>query len=120
MDGRLRLNGAVYSMKWDDIQLGWFDPDISLLGLVDNIGEASSIGFEILQYNSLIFFDLLTSLTNGDSYNLYSCDSGCEIDMIDDDSLSNFYGFTCEVEILLIFFFDLLRSLIFDFLESLS
>ena len=24
MDGRLRLNGAVYSMKWDDIQLGWF------------------------------------------------------------------------------------------------
>ena len=47
MDGRLRLNGAIYSMKWDDIQLGWFDPDISLLGLVDNVGEASSIGFEI-------------------------------------------------------------------------
>ena len=33
--------------EWDDIQLGWFDPDISLLGLVDNVGEASSIGFEI-------------------------------------------------------------------------
>ena len=47
MDGRMRLNGAVYSMQWDDIQLGWFDPDISLLGLVDNVGEASSIGFEI-------------------------------------------------------------------------
>ena len=47
MDGRLRLNGALYIMDWDDIQLGWFDSSISLLGLVDNIGKANSNGFEL-------------------------------------------------------------------------
>ena len=47
MDGRMRLNGAMYQMDWDDIQLGWFDSSISLLGLVDNIGKANSNGFEI-------------------------------------------------------------------------
>ena len=47
MDGRLRLNGAMYKMDWDDIQLGWFDSSISLLGLVDNIGKANSNGFEL-------------------------------------------------------------------------
>ena len=47
MDGRMRLNGAAYTMEWDDIQLGWFDSSISLLGLVDNIGAAQSMGFEI-------------------------------------------------------------------------
>ena len=46
MDGRLRFNGAMYQMDWEDIQLGWFDSDISLLGLVDNIGKANSNGFE--------------------------------------------------------------------------
>ena len=47
MNGRLRLNGAMYQMDWDDIQLGWFDSSISLLGLVDNIGKANSNGFEL-------------------------------------------------------------------------
>ena len=47
MDGRLRVNGAMYQMDWDDIQLGWFDSSISLLGLVDNIGKANSNGFEL-------------------------------------------------------------------------
>ena len=47
MDGRMRLNAALYQMDWDDIQLGWFDSSISLLGLVDNIGKAESNGAEI-------------------------------------------------------------------------
>ena len=47
MGGRLRVNGAMYQMDWDDIQLGWFDSSISLLGLVDNIGKANSNGFEV-------------------------------------------------------------------------
>jgi iron complex outermembrane recepter protein len=47
LDGRWRLNGAVYFMEWDEIQLGFFNPDISLLGLVDNVGTAESSGFEI-------------------------------------------------------------------------
>ena len=58
MDGKVRLNGAAYMMKWDDIQLGWFDPDISLLGLVDNIGAAQSKGFEI--DSKMIVSDKLT------------------------------------------------------------
>tara|TARA_R110002110_G_scaffold205066_7_gene417136 strand:+ start:275407 stop:277632 length:2226 start_codon:yes stop_codon:yes gene_type:complete len=47
LDGRWRLNGAFYYMEWDDIQLGFFNPDISLLGLVDNVGTAESSGFEV-------------------------------------------------------------------------
>ena len=47
MDGRFKLNAALYQMDWDDIQLGWFDSSISLLGLVDNIGKAESNGFEL-------------------------------------------------------------------------
>ncbi|MEE4109996.1 MAG: TonB-dependent receptor [Halieaceae bacterium] len=44
--GRLRLNGAAYFMEWDDVQIGFFNPDISLLGLVDNVGAAESMGLE--------------------------------------------------------------------------
>lgn len=46
MDGRLRFNGAIYYMEWDDVQIGFFNPDISLLGLVDNVGAAESSGIE--------------------------------------------------------------------------
>ena len=34
-------------MKWDDVQISFFNPDISLLGLVDNVGNAESKGFEV-------------------------------------------------------------------------
>ena len=47
LDGRWRLNGAIYHMEWDDVQIGFFNPDISLLGLVDNIGSAESSGLEL-------------------------------------------------------------------------
>lgn len=47
LDGRLRLNAAAYSMDWDDMQLGFFNPNISLLGLVDNVGTAESKGVEL-------------------------------------------------------------------------
>jgi outer membrane receptor protein involved in Fe transport len=47
LDGRWRLNGAVYFMEWDDVQIGFFNPDISLLGLVDNVGAAESKGIEV-------------------------------------------------------------------------
>ena len=46
MDGRFRFNGAIYQQDWNDIQLAFFDPNISLLGLVDNLGQAESNGFE--------------------------------------------------------------------------
>ncbi|GHD25323.1 TonB-dependent receptor [Halioglobus pacificus] len=47
MDGAWRFNGALYFMEWDDVQIGFFNPDISLLGLVDNVGSAESYGVEI-------------------------------------------------------------------------
>lgn len=47
LDQRLRLNAALYNMKWDDVQISFFNPDISLLGLVDNVGNAESKGFEV-------------------------------------------------------------------------
>lgn len=46
-EGRLRFNGAIYFMEWDDIQIGFFDPDIAQVGLVDNIGAAESEGIEL-------------------------------------------------------------------------
>ena len=46
MDGRWRLNGAVYQSDWDDFQIGFFNPEISKLGLVDNVGSATSEGIE--------------------------------------------------------------------------
>lgn len=60
-NGKARLNGALYQMNWDDIQLGWFNPDISLLGLVDNIGKAESSGYEL---------DLKYLLTDNLSFNI--------------------------------------------------
>ena len=46
MDGRWRLNTAIYQSDWDDFQLGFFNPEISKLGLVDNVGSATSEGIE--------------------------------------------------------------------------
>ena len=60
-NGKARLNGALYQMNWDDIQLGWFDSSISLLGLVDNIGKAESSGYEL---------DLKYLLTDNLSFNI--------------------------------------------------
>lgn len=68
MDGRLRLNGAYYDMDWDDIQLGWFDSSISLLGLVDNVGTAVSSGLELdLMYLINESLDVSMGYSNNDS-----------------------------------------------------
>lgn len=45
-DNRLRFNGAVYFMAWDDIQFTRFDPAESLLGLTSNASDAEMIGIE--------------------------------------------------------------------------
>lgn len=47
IDQRLRVNASIYSMEWEDVQIGFYNPDISLLGLVDNVGSAESKGMEI-------------------------------------------------------------------------
>ena len=46
-DGRLRFNGAFYSIDWEDIQVSQFDSQhISILTVVDNGGDAEITGFE--------------------------------------------------------------------------
>ena len=47
MDGRLRLNAAIYTQEWDDFQLSKIDTSVSVLTLTDNVGSAESDGFEI-------------------------------------------------------------------------
>jgi outer membrane receptor protein involved in Fe transport len=48
MDQRLRWNGAVYFMEWEDLQITKFDSDIfdSPVGLTINAGEAEITGLE--------------------------------------------------------------------------
>lgn len=47
MNGRLRLNAAVYTQEWDDFQLSKIDTSVSVLTLTDNVGSAESDGLEI-------------------------------------------------------------------------
>ncbi|MDE0756839.1 MAG: TonB-dependent receptor [Pseudomonadales bacterium] len=47
MDGRLRFNAAVYTQEWDNFQLSKIDYSVSVLTLTDNVGNATSDGFEI-------------------------------------------------------------------------
>lgn len=46
-DGRLRLNAAFYYEDWEDFQFSQFDNTVSLLGLVQNAGNAEVTGLEI-------------------------------------------------------------------------
>lgn len=46
LDGRLRLNGAIYFQNWDDFQLSRLDLDIAPVTLTANVGTAESNGFE--------------------------------------------------------------------------
>ena len=47
-DGRLRFNGTVYRMTWDDIQVTHFDSqNISIFTIVDNAGDAEINGAEL-------------------------------------------------------------------------
>ena len=46
-DGKLRFNGAIYRIDWENIQVSQFDSqNISIFTLVDNGGNAEITGFE--------------------------------------------------------------------------
>ncbi len=45
-DGRVRFNGAVYKIDWDDFQFGFLDFDLSNLTIVQNVGNSSTTGVE--------------------------------------------------------------------------
>ena len=48
LDGSLRLNGALYRIDWEDIQVSQFDSqNISILTIVDNGGDAEITGLEM-------------------------------------------------------------------------
>jgi len=46
LDGRMRFNGAVYSMDWDDFQLSYNDYNVSILTIIQNVGNAETTGVE--------------------------------------------------------------------------
>ena len=47
LDGRLRLNGAIYFQNWDNFQLARLDTSIAPITLTSNIGAAESNGVEL-------------------------------------------------------------------------
>lgn len=46
MDGRLRFNGAVYYAEWEDFQFGFLDFSVSNLTIIQNVGQAETLGTE--------------------------------------------------------------------------
>ena len=46
MDGRMRLNAAVFWQDWEDFQFSRLDTSISPITLTYNVGDAESNGFE--------------------------------------------------------------------------
>ncbi len=54
-DGRLRFNGAIYHLDWNNFQFSFLDFDISPLTIIQNIGEADTDGAE---------FDLVFAATD--------------------------------------------------------
>jgi outer membrane receptor protein involved in Fe transport len=48
LDGRMRLNGSLYQIDWEDIQVSQFDSqNISIFTIVDNGGDAEITGLEM-------------------------------------------------------------------------
>jgi outer membrane receptor protein involved in Fe transport len=47
LDGSLRFNGSIYSLKWDNMQVSTLDFDISILTFVDNSADAEIQGLEV-------------------------------------------------------------------------
>jgi outer membrane receptor protein involved in Fe transport len=45
-DGRLRFNGAVYIIDWDNFQFGFLDFAVSNLTIVQNVGDSRTKGVE--------------------------------------------------------------------------
>lgn len=45
-DGRIRFNGAVYLLDWEDFQIGFLDFAVSNLTIISNVGQARTVGTE--------------------------------------------------------------------------
>jgi outer membrane receptor protein involved in Fe transport len=45
-DGRVRFNGAVYFVEWDDVQFNFLDFAVSNLTIVQNVGSSETKGVE--------------------------------------------------------------------------
>ena len=46
-DGKLTMNGALYSMDWKDYQTTTYDLDLVAVAFVDNVGNAEITGLEL-------------------------------------------------------------------------
>ncbi len=65
-DGRIRFNGAVYQIDWDDFQYSILDFTVSNLTIINNAGTAEVLGFE---FDSEILLTDEFSLSIAGSYN---------------------------------------------------
>ncbi len=45
-DGRVRFNGAIYQLDWDNFQFGFLDFTVSNLTIVQNVGNSQTKGVE--------------------------------------------------------------------------
>ena len=59
-DGKLVMNGAVYSMDWNDYQTTTYDLNLVAVAFVDNVGNAEITGMEL---NILYALNNTTNLT---------------------------------------------------------
>lgn len=55
LDGRLRFNGAAYYLEWNNFQFSFLDFSVSPLTIIQNIGQAETLGAE---------FDLVFAATD--------------------------------------------------------
>ena len=47
LDDRLRVNGAIYLLDWDNFQYGVYDLSVSILTTTTNVGKSQSKGAEL-------------------------------------------------------------------------
>jgi outer membrane receptor protein involved in Fe transport len=95
MDNRLRFNGAIYHIEWDDFQYSILDFTVSNLTIINNAGQATVNGFE---------FDLDYALTDQFTLSLAASFNDAELDedLINGDELEAAKGselpFTPELQ----------------------
>lgn len=82
-DGRLRFNGAVYRLDWDNFQFSFLDANISPLTIIQNIGKARTTGAEfdmVFAASDALTLSLSASYNNAELLQPYYRNAQEEID----------------------------------------
>jgi len=83
MDGRVRFNGAVYRLDWDNFQFSFLDFDVSPLTIIQNIGKARTTGAEfdmVYAASDALTLSLSASYNNAELQEPYYRNAQEEID----------------------------------------